>query len=150
VNHVINLVLVSHGPLAQGFAAAAEMIVGPLEAVYCIGLNPEDGPESLCARVEQALQASAGGQVLLLTDLLGGTPFNTCVRFFQERQIPVLTGLNLPMLLTAVTERDQELEALVDRLTEAGREGVRSLAEVLETHAERTGGEEDAHSACED
>jgi mannose/fructose-specific phosphotransferase system component IIA len=62
----------------------------------------------------------------------------------------VLTGLNLPMLLTAVTERDQELEALVDRLTEAGREGVRSLAEVLETHAERTGGEEDAHSACED
>jgi mannose PTS system EIIA component len=132
---MVRFVLLSHGPLAAGVAGAAEMIVGPLDEVRVIGLQPNDGPEALTKAVAEVLDLWSGEPVMLLTDLLGGTPFNVCVRVFQERGVPVLTGLNLPMLLVALTERELPPEQLEGLLVESGRDGVRSLAAELRDRA---------------
>lgn len=139
---MVRFLLLSHGPLAAGVAGAAEMILGPLDGVQVIGLQPADGPDSLCTAVSEVLDRWAGEQVMLLTDLLGGTPFNVCFRTFQERGMPVLTGLNLPMLLVALTERQRPPAELEPLVLEAGRDGIRSLAAEVRARDARERGDD--------
>src|SRR5215469_7677328 len=76
---LIGVVLVSHGPLAEGLKGAAEMIVGPQERFLAIGMDPAADVDRLRAQIEaEAAEANegAGTLVLVLVDLMGGSPAN--------------------------------------------------------------------------
>jgi len=41
--------------------------------------------------------------VLLLTDMFGGTPTNISLTFHQPGKVEIITGVNLPMIMKAIT-----------------------------------------------
>lgn len=145
---LVKLILVSHGPLAAGVAAAAEMILGPLENVVTVGLEPSEGPDQLHAKIAAAVGEAGSDGAVILCDLFGGTPFNVSARFCREQGVPVITGLNLPMLLNALTERERTPAQLAGALQNAGRDGVISLAQALDDQALlEEGGERECRSS---
>ena len=103
----LGIVVVTHGQLATELVNSAEMIVGDLPhfAAVSIGWHEDvdharEGIGTAIARVS----ASAGGtedepaDVLVLTDMFGGTPANLAVTFVSEH-VEVITGVNLAMLI---------------------------------------------------
>lgn len=52
--------------------------------------------------------------VLVLTDLYGSTPSNIALKLSQSYQLPVLTGLNLAMLLKIVHHANQRDTTPID------------------------------------
>ncbi|MCS6811272.1 MAG: PTS fructose transporter subunit IIA, partial [Tepidimonas sp.] len=77
----------------------------------------------------RALMATHGQtDTLVLTDLVGATPCNVAAQLGDGVHTHVVTGVNLPMLLRAVTYRHEPIATLVARATAGGTQGVMSLA----------------------
>jgi PTS system mannose-specific IIA component len=99
---MIGIVIAAHGHLAQELASTAEQIVGALSRVSTCSVEPGASLEQLRDRIKQAVAAvDDGNGVLVLADLLGGSPCTQSLMLCQDKKVEVLTGVNLPMLLKA-------------------------------------------------
>ncbi len=129
---MIGIVLISHGPLASGLLQAAEMIVGPQEAVAVLELQPAQDMDQFREEMEQAAARVDRGQgVLILADLFGGSPANTSA-YLLRPGIDVVCGASLPMLLEVLAMREgQTLSALAETAVQAGAAGTLRLADML-------------------
>jgi PTS system ascorbate-specific IIA component len=67
-------------------------------------------------------------QVLVGTDLFGATPCNVAQKLVDGINSRLIAGVNLPMLLRAVTYRNESLDALVTRAVAGGTQGVMQVA----------------------
>jgi len=114
------IVVAAHGELADAFVSAATLICGVLHDIHAVGLRPDDSPESFSDRLAEVV---AGDEpILILTDLVGGTPHN--VALILARRLPaatVISGVNLAVLVEAATSTDALDAATVDRLVALGR-----------------------------
>jgi mannose/fructose-specific phosphotransferase system component IIA len=125
------ILVAAHGDLAAAFLASAELICGRLENVAAVGLLPSDSPESYAER----FTAAAGDPVdslLILTDLAGGTPHN--VALVATRRLPkavLISGVNLAVLIEAVTSTDALDGESVERLVASGREALVHPSQML-------------------
>ena len=128
---MIGVVVATHGKLAEEMIRTAEAVVGPLERVVplsVVATSPDlrGDLKAAIGRVDQ------GDGVLLLTDLLGGSPTNLCVSFLAERQVEVVTGVNLPMLMKLAHIRDKnDLREAALALKQSGQKGIAVASEVL-------------------
>ncbi len=110
----------------------AEAVVGPLELVVpvsVVGTSP-DPRGDLNAAIQRVDQ---GEGVLLLTDLLGGSPTNLCVPLLQERKVEVVTGVNLPMLLklSSLRASGRGIGEIAREIAEAGQRSIELVSESL-------------------
>jgi len=133
---VIGIIIVTHGRLAEGLVDSAEMILGPLPNIATIGLDEKMTPDNLSSRVKNHLSnlMSAEG-VLILTDLRGATPFNVAASLAERSDVSVITGVNLPLLLEALTQRNnKDLKSLSTYVVQKGQEGILDVEELIKQH----------------
>lgn len=125
---MVGFVLVSHGGMAEGMLEAIQMIIGMTDQLEALGLKEEDSPEGLMDLIQESVnRVDTGDGVLLFTDLFGATPFNASARLAMMLGdgVEVICGMNLPMLLELVMQREGEtLASLVDMAVENGKNGV--------------------------
>lgn len=129
---MIGLVLVSHGPLADGLRQAAEMIMGPQAALAVLGLEPAQDMDKYQADLSQLVREVDQGQgVLVLADLFGGSPANTAA-YVLGPTVEVVCGASLPMLIEVLSFRgDSDLPALAATAMQAGAAAPLRLADML-------------------
>jgi PTS system mannose-specific IIA component len=121
------LVIVTHTTLAEAFLETAEMILGELKNAAAVCFEKEDSLEDMNRKLAAAVETAGGDGdgVVLMTDMFGGTPSNIGLAFLAEGEIEVLTGVNLPMVLSFFNAKpDLPLNELVAFLNKAGREGI--------------------------
>jgi mannose PTS system EIIA component len=129
---MIGVVVATHGKLAEEMIRTAEAVVGPLEqvaAVSVVATSPD-----MRGDLKEAIQRVDQGEgVLLLTDLLGGSPTNLCVSFLTERKVEVVTGVNLPMLLKlpGLRASGKPIAQIAHDLAEAGQRSIGHVSESL-------------------
>jgi PTS system mannose-specific IIA component len=138
---VVGVVVATHGRLAEELLGCAQAITGPLPAVRSVGLDATAPLEAARQSLADAIRAVEGGRgVVVLTDMLGGTPSNLALGFLAEG-VEVVTGVNLPMILKLATCRSgPEGAAEVARLLAAyGQRNVALASDLL--RAKRSGGQ---------
>ncbi len=131
---MIGLVIFTHGQLAAECLHAAEMIIGPVSVCRALSMDRTHSVEDTTEVLAGALRdvGADGDGVLVLTDMFGGTPTNIAAGFLAEDQIDILTGVNLPMLIKAVSARSQmDLTALAEFLCDYGQQAIRRPAQLL-------------------
>jgi PTS system mannose-specific IIB component len=115
------IVVAAHGDLASGFVSAARMIGGQIDDLEAVGLWPDDSPETFSERLVAACGEPAR-PVLILTDLVGGTPHNVAMAVVRRRSAAVLiSGANLAVLIEAAMSMDALDDATVEHLVATGR-----------------------------
>ena len=109
---MIHIVITSHGGLAEGLLQSSNMLIGEQENVECITFAPDMGAEEL--------DEIYSGKITDISDNnQGGTPFNVVSRYsFKNDNIAVIYGVNLPILIAALLEAQDEGATLVG-LTES-------------------------------
>ncbi|MBI1801682.1 MAG: PTS sugar transporter subunit IIA [Chloroflexi bacterium] len=138
----VGLVIASHGDLSRALLNTAEMIVGPQDGVQAVCLHPQDSLEHCHRSLQEAIgQVDRGGGVLVLIDLFGGTPGNAAALGLRERWYPVVAGVNLPMLLEVLMNRDGSLSAaeLSALALQAGQAGLIDVSARLQAQMGITG-----------
>lgn len=104
---MISILVVTHGSMARAIIESSEMLVGKSESLHCLALEPGDNIDVFARYVKSQVKALDDGDgVLILVDLLGGSPFNAVGRNMMELHAECLTGLNMSMLLTALDQRE--------------------------------------------
>lgn len=134
---MVSIVLASHGDLAAGIKQTGSMVFGDQEAVQVVSLQPSMGPDDFRAKVEEAVASFEDQeQVLFLVDLWGGTPFNQISGLIEGHDTwAIVTGVNLPMLIEAYSQRFDAKNTAHDiakHLVTEAKAGVRVKPESLE------------------
>lgn len=129
---MIGIVVVTHGQLAEQLVEAARTIVGDLPRAAAVSIGWSDDVAVAQAQIEQAVAAVApdGGDVLILTDMFGGTPTNVSLPFLSARA-EIVTGVNLPMLIKLSTLREGDLLEVARVVREQGRNSIEVASEIL-------------------
>lgn len=127
------LVLVSHGTLAPGIHSVLKMLMGDNPRVLSTSLEDGMGGDVYTENVRQLLAPlTAEDSVVLLGDIVGGSPLTQAMNVLQERGLlstaVVYGGVSLPMALTALMGLDNEdTEAFKAELVQEARDGVREI-----------------------
>ena len=130
---MIGLLIISHCNLGREFLNAAELIVGRLENADAIAITQTSESEELLMAIAEKIKRLDDGQgVLVLTDMFGGTPSNLSLSFLEEQMVEVLTGVNLPMVISVAQDRHQlTLSELGERAEQAGRRSIALAGKLL-------------------
>ena len=127
-----SIFIIAHAPLAQALRQCA-LHVFPESEVHIKALDvlPNVSPEETLAAARitlEQMQRLPRDQVLVLADVFGATPCNVAQKLVDGARSRLVAGVNLPMLLRAVSYRNEPLEALVQRAVAGGTAGVTQVA----------------------
>ena len=123
---MIGVLIISHGAFGEALIHSASHVLGkrPMR-VRQVGVTVHDDPEAIFPQAADLVrQLDEGDGVLVLTDIYGATPGNIALRLLVPGRVEGISGVNLPMLVRALTYRDQGLEAVVEKALSGGTEGV--------------------------
>ena len=96
----MKVIAVSHGTYAGGLIDTVQMIAGPQEDLKAFGLAEEESVDTFRERIEEEIKAAGDGEeILIVSDLFYGSPFNAVVSLMQKYDLYHLTGINLPLMM---------------------------------------------------
>ena len=123
------ILLVAHAPLAHALREVALHVFAEAAAeIAAVDVLAEATPEASLAAVQAALAGlPCEGGVLILADVLGATPCNVAQRLVDGQRTQLVTGVNLPMLLRALTYRHEPLPSMRDKALAGGTQGIMPL-----------------------
>lgn len=129
------IIVTGHGYFAQGLLSAARLITGNPELVEEINFPEGMGIDELRINMEKAIQDMPTSQILILTDIMGGSPFNTASQLLAgttDKELNIITGTNLASLLQAIFSRESvSYDQLASEIIQAGKDGLNDIASML-------------------
>ena len=124
---MVGIIVSGHGNFASGLLSTLKLIAGEQENVIGIDFIDGQGFAELKNNIKETIN-NFGDDIFILTDLAGGSPFTNFVLLKEElinKNIEVISGTNIPMLLEVVLGRDNvELKDLIETAKEAGANGI--------------------------
>ena len=123
---MVGILIISHGAFGEALIHGASHVLGkrPLH-VRQVGVTIHDDPDAILPQARDLVrQLDRGDGVLVLTDILGATPSNIATRLLKPGRVEGVSGASLPMLIRALTYRDEPLADVVGKAISGGCEGV--------------------------
>jgi len=124
---MIGIVLVGHGALAPAVLRSVESVLGhSVPGMVAVGAAADDTLESLKERIGTAATSVDEGQgAIILTDMFGDSATNVSIALARHANLQVVTGVNLPILLKAISARHaMPLDALAEFVVQYGRDHI--------------------------
>ncbi len=119
-----HVILVTHGSLGQSLYDAAVSVLGPQEGVDVLS-NSGLSLDQIQSRVRDLLTSEP---TIIMVDLCGGSPFMACCGLVHlPGKASIVSGVNLPMLLSFFTKRDKlPLSELAETIERDAMRGIQS------------------------
>ncbi len=126
---MVGILIVSHGTFGEALIRCASHVLGARpERVAEVSVMVNDDPDEVLQKASKlARELDEGDGVLVLADICGGTPCNVATRLLESGRIEGLSGVSLPMLIRALTYRNEPLESVLSKAMSGGLEGVLHL-----------------------
>ena len=125
------LIICGHGDFAAGMYSSLKLLNGECEHLVCISFQEGTSFEDLCDTVNKEVERFIDGNVIILTDLPGGSPFKAAaMATFQYGYASAVTGTNFPLLLDLVLSRDyaEDVDQLLDQSIDNAREALMKMS----------------------
>lgn len=123
---MIGILLITHGSYGEALVQNACHVLNKRPPLLNqLGLAAQDDPLDLLPLAQRMLAlVEEGDGALVLTDIFGASPANLALKLLEPGRIEGIAGVNLPMLLRALSYRDRGMETLLIRARDGGRDGV--------------------------
>ena len=123
---MIGILIIAHGTLGESLIHCASHVMGSRPPLLRqLGVGTHDDPVMLLPQAQQMIkELDEGLGVLILSDVYGATPCNLVTRLLQPGHVEGVAGVNLPMLVRALTYRNGSIMNLVEKAISGGRDGV--------------------------
>jgi len=139
---LIGIVVVAHGNLADELISAVNFVLSQEPSVKFAGVSLEqssrrsDNYEEI---IDNSIKSvDEGGGVLLVTDMFGGTPSNISLTFLDKKNIEVISGVNLPMLLKLSTVKSNvKIKEAIKIAEKAGKDNIIVASKLLNKNKEQ-------------
>ena len=111
------VLLASHGELALGLKKTVEFFLGRKDSILAVYAYLDASDDYLNV-IQKFIEESKEGEAVIFTDILGGSVNQQVLIKVKESQkkIPVITSMNLPVVLSAAMEPNELTEERVAEL----------------------------------
>lgn len=124
----VSIFIIAHAPLASALKNCAVHVYScdkrTADRVRSFDVLPDADADAISSLVQAAIGAESSQETLVLTDIVGATPSNIAHRTLTLENTSVVAGVNLPMVLTALCHRDENLQEVVRLVKEAGMSSI--------------------------
>lgn len=96
----------------------------------CIDVT-DDIEEKRHEILDKTISVDSGDGVVVVTDMFGGTPSNLAISIMEERNIEVISGMNVPMLIKLAEERSETMQTAVKKAQETARKYINIASNLL-------------------
>ncbi len=139
---MIGILIISHGTLGESLIhCASHMLNKRPPRLRQLGVTAQDDPAQLVPQARTLIkELDEGDGVMVFTDMYGGSPSNIAAKLVIPGKVEAIAGVNLPMLVRALTYRDKSLSEMMTKAISGGCEGVMRVPPVFTTvHNAATG-----------
>ncbi|MDR0247405.1 MAG: PTS sugar transporter subunit IIA [Burkholderiales bacterium] len=122
----VGILLLMHAPLAEALLEVLTHVMGGCPA-HCAAQTAQstDDAETLFEQAKAQVKAlDQGAGVLICVDICGATPYRVAQRLIEPQRVELVCGANVPMLVRALTYREEGLEMVVQKALSGGHQGV--------------------------
>ncbi|MBI3129083.1 MAG: PTS sugar transporter subunit IIA [Candidatus Tectomicrobia bacterium] len=129
---MIGLVIVGHGGLPEAMLETASSVLSGATQMRAVCLRPDGDPAFFTEEIERAVrEVDSGEGIIVMTDMMGGTPTNAALAMLNRQDVEVVTGVNLPMLLKVPFIKGKTVQEAARFLVEYGRKNLAQPSEML-------------------
>ena len=123
---MIGILIIAHGTLGESLIHCASHVLNKRPArLRQLGITAQDDPLLLLPQARALVkELDDGSGVLIMSDMYGGSPSNIAAKLLVPGRIEGVAGVNLPMVIRALTYRDRPLATLIVKAVSGGCEGV--------------------------
>jgi len=119
--------------MAGGVVSTAQMLYPDSRQIAYLSIEPDMNPDDFQKEIDEKVkEVDTGDGVIIMADLFGGTPCNRAIYSMNDK-VHILSGLNLPMLLTALMSRNSNdsIDKLICEIIQEAKEGILHVNEQL-------------------
>lgn len=129
---MIKGLIITHGNLGKELVAVAEGILEEKVDIDCVSFDWREDGTGAVQEVEHYLGQYRESNIIIFTDMFGGSPTNICYKF-NRKNIEIITGVNLPGLLKFLTYKDKDVpfNEFVKLIKKEAIEGINIISEFL-------------------
>lgn len=129
----MKIILVSHGKLALGMKDTLQLIVGPRDDVIAYEAYEDDKGDKFIGQIKKLVSENADEKFIIITDVLGGSVNNEMTSLLKEhKNIYLITGMNLPLVITLATKPDEVNSKFIDSIVREGKKGVINVNQMMD------------------
>lgn len=135
---MIGALIVTHGNLAHELLNAAQQIEADVTGIEAVPLGWNETVDEAREKIRQALdRVGHDRDVIIFTDMFGGTPSNVSLTFLEKGRVEIVTGVNLPMIVkfATVKQESKDVATLAHVISEKWSKAIRVASDLLTTAA---------------
>jgi len=134
---VIGILIIAHGTLGESLIHCSSHVLNKRPPrLMQIGVTAQDDPLLMLPRARAMIrELDDGDGVLILSDMYGGSPSNMAAKLLVPGRVEGVAGVNLPMLIRALTYRDRSLQIIITKAITGGCDGVVRIPSLAVHHA---------------
>ncbi|MFL6560691.1 MAG: PTS sugar transporter subunit IIA [Bacillus sp. (in: firmicutes)] len=131
-----HFLIATHGELAKAFIETMELIAGQSAKVSYFGMTKLKSGDSAKEELKTILTSKGEDEhFIVLTDVFGGSVTNICTELLVElNDFDIISGLNLPMMLTMVlASEEQSIATVIEEGVQAAKNGIIHINKLVES-----------------
>jgi PTS system mannose-specific IIA component len=133
---LIGALIVTHGNLAHELLNAAHQIEADVTGIEAVSLGWNETVDEAREKIRAALERVGHDRdVIIFTDMFGGTPSNISLSFLEKGRVEIVTGVNLPMVVkfASVKQDAKDVATLAHLISEKGSKAIKVASDLLTT-----------------
>lgn len=122
---MISILIVSHGNFGKELLKSSEMIIGKIQNVECISFNLGDKFTDLCKKVEESIKKVGNNDLIVFTDMYGGSTFNAVDKMMKSSNFYHISGVNLPLFMDIALNKDSyNMNEIIEKIIKNGKKSI--------------------------
>jgi fructoselysine and glucoselysine-specific PTS system IIA component len=128
----MKIILVSHGKLALGMKDTLQLIVGPRDDVIAFEAYEDGKGDKFIDQIKKLVSENVDEKFVVITDVLGGSVNNEMTSLLKKnKNVYLITGMNLPLVITLATKTGEVNSELIDSVVKEGQKGVININQMM-------------------
>ncbi len=129
---IIKGLIITHGELGQSLINVAESIMEIDSNIESFKFGWDEDGTIIEQKIKTYIKNNENSGIIIFTDMFGGSPANMSIRF-NNPNVEIITGINLPGILKFLTYRDKEItfNELLTIVKDGAKEGISIISEYL-------------------
>ncbi len=126
---MIHIIVATHGKFAEGMEDTINMFMGTPDNISFLSFHQGESSDSYAERFKQVFYGIKEDEIIVFNDILGGTPCKVAaeIALQSEKQVEIVGGLNLPMLMQCCILSQDSLSQIMDVIIKIGKDGVAKM-----------------------
>ncbi|MDF2677843.1 MAG: system fructose subfamily component [Bacillota bacterium] len=131
---MVNILIVTHGDFGKELLRSSEIIIGKIDGAKSISFNLGESFETLAKEVSDTIEKFSSEELIVFTDMYGGSPFNAVQRALKNNNFYHITGVNFPLFIDiAVNKNAYSLDEIAEKIIKNGKKSIVFVNEKFST-----------------